>query len=246
MNLLCLMPTYGRRWQMLENSLACFTSQGYPCASRGLLIYDDLGTLRRVVNLQTGISLMVTGRREPSISHKYEKMREVAGDWPDVFAVWDDDDIYLPHHLESVASAVSDGFEWCKPSRILSTYGCRPGETIEESAAGRFHGSIAVTRRLLERVGGWPLTTRADFDQQMIRRLTEAAPCGDTLDYGPISYVYRWQDSGGGHCSGLMRSPDNEDWYARYQPDSRELIDNLLPRYDGITSQILSARGFVR
>jgi hypothetical protein len=54
----------------------------------------------------------------------------------------------------------------------LSNY---PGRVVEEPAQGRFHGSIGFRRSLCERIGGWPETLRADFDQQMLARLKEHA-----------------------------------------------------------------------
>ena len=42
------------------------------------------------------------------------------------------------------------------------------GTIQEEDATGRFHASLAFTRQAFEQVGGWPLTLRGDFDQQLI------------------------------------------------------------------------------
>lgn len=243
MKILCLMPTYGRRRELLENSLACFASQTHE--EKQLWIFDDLGTLENCSRVPSGVSVISKPQREASIADKYNVMLEIAaryGTSYDAVAVWDDDDAYLPDYLTGHAEALSRG-EWSQPPVIRSTYGCRPGQTIIEPSAGRFHGSIAIRRELLEQLGGWVPTKRADFDQQMLAALAAHSPRAEV--HGWPQYVYRWQDSGGGHCSGLMRSPDNEDWYDRYQPDSRESIGELESRFDPVTIAIVRQRSCV-
>jgi hypothetical protein len=56
--------------------------------------------------------------------------------------VWEDDDVYLPHHISSHVAAMK-GHLWCKPSKVLSDY---TGEIQKEAAAGRLHLSIVMTR----------------------------------------------------------------------------------------------------
>lgn len=236
MNLLCLCPTYGRHRSLLENTLACFDAQDYPAEKRRLALYDDLGTLRGTT-VPSGIAKIATDRRARSIGAKYNDLLRVFPEY-DAYVVWDDDDVYLPWHLSAHAAVLANR-RWSKPSTIFSTYGQPVGGTITERSAGRFHGSIAVRWDMLTTdVLGWADTRRADFDQQMIGRLEAVEPPGDPCLIAPPSYIYRWQDSGGGHCSGLMRSPENEDWYDRYQPDNREPIVELRPRFDGVTGEI--------
>jgi hypothetical protein len=109
----------------------------------------------------------------------------------------------------------------------------------------------------LERVGGWVQTKRADFDQQMIARLRADEEPGDPCTFrllgvpvlgDPLEstqqivspgYVYRWQSTGSGHCSGLTRSPESEDWYDRFQPDNHEAVDFLKPRFDDDSQRIM-------
>ena len=53
-----------------------------------------------------------------------------------ILMVWEDDDIYLPHHISSHVTAM-EGHLWSKPSKVLSDYS---GQIQEEDATGR-HGS---------------------------------------------------------------------------------------------------------
>ena len=61
-----------------------------------------------------------------------------------------------------------EGRLWSKPSFVLRSYIGRP---TQNDANGRFHASLAFRREIFDRIGGWPLTKRGDFDQQLIARL---------------------------------------------------------------------------
>lgn len=226
MNILCLMPTYGRTAALLNNSIACFEAQTYPY--KHLLIYDDLGILEKTVCRTPNVSIMSSNIRSPSLGEKYNEMLQYAEDAElpyKVVAVWDDDDIYLPNHLTyHMETLVLGSAKWSKPKNIISAYFTPPKE---EDASGRFHGSIAIWKNTLRMVNGWINTTRATFDQEMLQKLTTYAPASPTL--GTPQYVYRWQTSQAGHCSGLMGDPD---WYYKYQPDSRLPIPVLEAQFD--------------
>ncbi len=61
-----------------------------------------------------------------------------------------------------------------------------------ESTAGRFHAALAAHRAVLEEIGGWPATSRADFDQQLLARLGQVNPPGDPCAFATLGYVFRW------------------------------------------------------
>jgi glycosyltransferase involved in cell wall biosynthesis len=228
------MPTYGRRAELLANSLACFESQSHQ--DRLLVIYDDLGTLQGCRINMPGVLVISTKHRAQSVGAKYNTMVDYLIDQQipfDAIAVYDDDDIYLPNYLASHAQALASHF-WSKPSQIISAYHQPPAV---ESGAGRFHGSVALWRdyaNYLSRLHGqtWIETTRATFDQEFIARCADRGVPGDPCQFAEPQYVYRWQTTGAGHCSGLM---GREDWYERYQPDSREPIAELTPIFDADT-----------
>ena len=236
MKMLCLMPTYGRRASLLENSIQLFLDQNHP--NKQLLVYDDLGTLQNTGYYHPDVFIISSPIREASIGAKYNTMMaSIATLEPDAVVVWDDDDVYLPHHL-SVHASVLEKHQWSKPSTITSAYFSPPRK---EEAKGRFHGSIAIRvdfLQYLQEITGsmWIDTKRATFDQEMLQKLSHHSPPGDPCSIRPPSYVYRWQTSGGGHCSGGMGDPN---WYDKYRPDSIEPIPSLNPHYDEDTIRIL-------
>ena len=99
---------------------------------------------------------------------------------------------------------------WSKPSTVLSDY---TGEIQEEDAIGRFHASLAFTRKAFEQVGGWPLSLRGDFDQQLIARLNSVGIPGDPCQLHAPAYVFRWGSTGAYHGQASMLGPADESWY---------------------------------
>jgi hypothetical protein len=227
-----LCPTYNHP-ELLANSVALWEAQDYPAERRLLLILDDGGSFAA----QSGATwrLLCSPSRSPSLPAKYNHLAAYGAD-ADAYVVWEDDDIYLPGYISAHARTFAD-CELSKPAVVLSDY---PGQLVEEPAAGRFHSSLGFRRELLERIGGWPETKRADFDQQIIARLQhEARSAGDPFDGGPIEYVYRWH-TGAHHGQSYMRAPDDVDWYDRAGGQMPPHIGKLTPRLDERTKRILA------
>ena len=244
-----LCPTY-RKPDCLRNSLACWFAQDYPRDRCELLIHDSANQFAN----QSGESWKLTTlrTRPPSLPAKYNAMIAAADPRTDLFVVWDDDDVYLPHHLASHVAALVPPFgddtldaihcrqQWSKPREVLSTY---TGQPLIERAAGRFHGSIAIGADLLRLIGGWPLTLRADFDQQIIATLHRARVPADPINIAPPSYVFRWGSTGVYHSQHVMRDPADETWYARvsdisHQRDSEPIL--LTPNMDTETARLVA------
>ena len=210
----CLCPTY-RRPNLLENSIACFLAQDYPADRRELIVLDDAGELQN----QTGDGWQIISipRRFRSLPEKFNALAGLAKG--EIIVVWEDDDIYLPHHISGHVAAM-EGHLWSKPSIVLSDYS---GQNAEEDATGRFHASLAFTRKAFEQVLGWPLTLRGDFDQQLIASLNGLGCPGDPCVNGNPSYIFRWGSTGEYHGQGFMQGPEDEGWYAR--------LDSLIPQH---------------
>lgn len=148
------------------------------------------------------------------------------------------------------------GGDWSQPESVYSTY---TGKVAAEDSRGRFHGSLAMRSEFLKRIGGWtgvmPAGSdvgavgdgggnsrdvkRADFDQRMIAACAASGKRGHYSMVNGPGYVYRWGDSGATHCSGMMTSPDNRDWYDKVRPCERvEQMVDLEPRFDSRTVEI--------
>jgi hypothetical protein len=93
---------------------------------------------------------------------------------------------------------------------------CRQLESLtQEDATGRFHASLAFRREIFDRIGGWPLTKRGDFDQQLIARLNAIEAPGDPCQFADPSYIFRWGQTNAYHGQAFMQGPEDEGWYDR-------------------------------
>lgn len=127
---------------------------------------------------------------------------------------------------------------YSKPSSVMSDY---TGQIRTENATGRFHASIGFTRYLFDKVGGWPNTKRADFDQQFMSILAQnATAIADPCEIGPPSYCFRFGSTGHYHGQSFMKSPADENWMDRIprRPGNRSLM--LYPQMDDQTKSIYS------
>lgn len=236
-----LCPTF-RRPELLANSVALWERQRLlPGDTAELIILDDGGTFAD----QRGPNWRIVSAydRYLSLPDKYNALAAIASPASEAFLVWEDDDTYLPGYISAHINCLRRA-ELSKPRYVLSDY---PGELVSESAAGRFHSTLGFRRELFERVGGWPATRRADFDQQFIARLEAAArTIGDPFSGAPVCnspFIYRWH-TGAPHGQSTMRSGDDESWYDR----AANLLPAtpggqvILPRLDDRTRELVSRR----
>lgn len=227
----CLCPTY-RRPDLLENAIACFERQDYPADRRWLVVMDDSGELANVY--EEGWSLWLTFRRFGSLCEKYNAMARAFSDpnATDIYMVWEDDDVYFPNHISAHVDAyVKAGAigkpAWSKPPYVWTTHPHRFNRSPwVENAAGRFHGSISLTREMFDAVGGWPNTKAPNFDQQFMANM--AAIAEPLKPQAPWSYVFRWQDTNAYHGQAF-----GDDWWDRIPfmttPQPRDVI---VPKLD--------------
>jgi hypothetical protein len=152
---------------------------------------------------------------------------------------YEDDDIFLPHHLSGIAT-VSLGpsvKQFFIPESVFSTYNCKLGDAKQEGSDGRFHSSWAYSLALWNHIGGYPTTTRLDFDQQMNGVCRREADVVSRYNSYP-SYVYRW---GRGPWNGSQVGESNwrkfwEELGKQYAPP----IEKLNPDFDEETRMIYS------
>ncbi len=239
-----IMPVF-RRVAAARNAVACFLHQTLPAdwAAR-LFVIDDGDTFVSIKTASTpthGVSLWRTPQRFPSLPAKYNRaLAAILDDYqPDLAALFDDDDVYLPWHLGVHIEALRGKRRaWSKPSLVLSDYS---GTPRQEVAAGRFHGSIAFTADITTR---WDETAGPDFDQRFMAALgAECGPAVDPLEICPNpSYLFRWH-TGSYHGQWWMSEGGNV-WYdrvAEHVPDPPRA--ELAAEFDEFTRSFMQQRG---
>ncbi len=227
MKIACLCPTYGRP-ELLASSIAQFQAQTHP--DKRLYILDDGGQYAYAVN--DDYELISLKARFNSLPQKYDALAAMAADWkPDAIAMWDDDDIYLPHHLSSIAARLNGEYQWTAPVVVWSTY---PGHPVIEDAVGRFWASCAIRWQAFKDVGGVPLTLRADFDQMFLGNCQKkfGPPVSLASNAKDATFVFRWADTLAPHAQHFLRSPDDETWYDRMRQTNLPYVGEIVPKLD--------------
>jgi hypothetical protein len=185
-----------------------------------------------------------------TLSQKYNFLASAAFELYDAdsIAVWEDDDIYGPFYLEYHARALqrkTDGWSHC--NFILEPD--KEGRPVP--AGGRHpHGHIGMSRKIYERVGGWPATAEPNYDFQLLARLRDVEPPQDPGFFGTTQHYFRWASSGEPHGQAYIKSQTDTDWLARAQaaisvkhgPVKRKPL--LVPELDTETKEIFRSSSF--
>ncbi|GAB6165625.1 hypothetical protein JCM19992_16250 [Thermostilla marina] len=231
-----LCPTY-RRVRTVPTALACFLMQRVPADwSVRLYLFDDSGSLEPCEGIAWSIES--TAERAPSLPAKYNRMvRDARARFGpvDAWILFDDDDLYLPEHVAGHLRAFERGAAWSKPSLVWTTY----GGLHTENAAGRFHGSIALSNGAVEAVGGWIESDRETFDQEFLAALEAlVGPPAEPPTASP-QYVFRWNTG----CWHAQHAMGRADWY-RHVERLAEPVEGpfrILPRLDPQAASIFRA-----
>ncbi len=230
-------PTY-KRPALLANAVACWEAQDYPLERRELIILDDAGQF----DTQHGPGWFLASRSErfPSLWQKFDAL--VGMTQGEIIVVWEDDDVYLPHHLSAIAAAFerqrsrepdpsSAPMQILMPGRIYCNSWLPHGQVKEETQTIGHHGSWAYTRSLYQACGGYPADIgRLEGDTLLGQALRRHGEVVTYANAGP-TYVYRWDPGAHPHAS-----ERGEDGFAALWQDLGRLplerVGKLEPRFD--------------
>lgn len=199
----CLCPTWNRP-QLLNEVVECFLRQDYPADKRELIILDDAGQYDTSI-VPDGVKLVSIPYRFRSLGHKRNATAALISSQSEAIAVWDDDDIYLPHTLRAHDAALGKA-EISVPGKVLIDNG---GPLSLRNQQFLFHGGWAFTIDVLDRVGGYPCVDDGSEDQKLMGRWRACEiPIADSTESCPPYYIYRWAGSGCSHISATGKRPE--------------------------------------
>lgn len=196
---MCL--TYGRRQKLIDEALYSFLVQDYPGGKELLLLNDFSHQIIRFSHPEvTVVNLPVKFR---TLGEK--RNAAVALCRHDLLAVWDDDDIYLPHRLRFSVGMYDRQRRFFKPSRAFLFNDGR----LSGPVSGGFHGGGMWHRSLFDEVGGYRHIGSGE-DQDIERRFEEVIGREKSLDHiapEDIFYLYRWRGTHSYHVSAFGKAP---------------------------------------
>jgi hypothetical protein len=193
------------RPKRLGHLIWCFQQQTHE--NRVLVILDDAGQYDDTEGDRW--RLVSRSERFPTLGDKRNAATKLLPDDVEAVAVWDDDDLYLPHALAASANALQDA-DWSCPSLVL--HPTEDGKMQMHLTGGLFHGGWAYRREMFDRVGGYPAIDNGE-DQGLLARLKRAgAKIADPLlmrenvpaikPFYVFPWEYNWTSDGPHHISG--------------------------------------------
>ncbi len=194
---------------LLEEAVFSFLNQDYGGAKE-LLILNDF-TPQRIVFSHPEVTVVNVAARFPSLGEK--RNAGVALCRHDLIAVWDDDDIYLPHRLSLSASRYDSRRRFFKPARSFTL----SDGVLSGPKHNVFHSSSLYHRSLFEEVGGYPHIWSGEDQgiEAKFRALIGGRLADDSLAQSEAFYMYRWGGTNSYHVSAFGRGVDNAMEHAR-------------------------------
>ena len=212
----CLMGTHGR-CSVASEALSCFLLQSVK-EQASLLIYNQHPVPLSFDHPR--VRVVNEAPPEGSLRFIRQRMIELANPAADFIHWWDDDDLYLPWHLEDCLTHVGENVAW-KPAE---SWVCERNASfaLDEN---RFEGSWLFRSEYLRSA---PLHTHPDYTDHPVMLQTEEADRLATTDLGGrTSYIYRW-DMGTEHVSDYGDGGD-EDFQRRNIESWRRRSNDIPP-----------------
>lgn len=237
----CLMGTYGRN-SLATEALACFLQQT-AIDDAMLLVYNQ----HPVPLTFDHPRVRIVNETPPPQRLRYirRRMVELAGDDVEFYKYWDDDDLYLPWHLEDCLNGIGSSPAWKPRSSWRSdrnTVFSLDRNRFEASWLMRADAVRAVDVDDLPHLNNDPFFEAAENNRWVIE--------GDLGDF--TSYIWRW-DTGTEHMSGYTpgtpekQAQNVEGWRNRstdVRADGAFIPADLWPRWQaflaGIQDQVTS------
>lgn len=179
----CICATYGRP-SHLEEAIACFLNQTYP--NKELIILNSLPDQELRFD-HPQVKIINLSRRPATLGEcRNMAIQQCSGEW---LVTWDDDDIYLPNHLQNFAAALDSGDGWV---RLTKQFYCEAWK-IKKIVDGTFN-VVAIAKRAWLAVGGYNSQNSGE-DRQFCGKVTARFSGKEVhVQNDAISFLYGWDN----------------------------------------------------
>ncbi|HLK67476.1 MAG TPA: glycosyltransferase family A protein [Bryobacteraceae bacterium] len=197
----CVCVTYGRPQRILEEAVYSFLQQDYG-GSKELLILNDFSR-QTIVFDHPEVTVINAPARFASLGEKRNAAAALCR--YDFQAVWDDDDIFLPHRLTFSMSRYDPARRFFKARQafVLNR------DLLIGPKTWGFHSAALWHRSLFEEAGLYAaIDSGEDHDLEMrFKAIVGPGLYYDCIEPGEIYYIYRWAGTGSFHLSAFGRGP---------------------------------------
>lgn len=204
----CLCPTYGR-FSLLQDSLKCFIEQTWD--NKKLLVLNDAPESFSCE--EKGVEVINSEERFETLGRKRQALLEMADS--KYVAQWDDDDVYLPWHLEEAMRRIESG-KMVKPKRAFYIRGDKDGRLAWQGLTRNWLEAMTVfDREAAMALGGY--TDKVSGQTiRMVNRFKNNN-CYEEYDPNPApSFIFRFADN---HFHIQGGDKDEHERFARENTD---------------------------
>lgn len=185
--------TYGRPPRLVEESIESFLRQDYE-GERELIVLNDFDRQTFTYNGDERVRIFNNTSRIMPLGRKFNTAISLCNG--EIIMPWDDDDIFLPHRMTLTVERMKNDF-----FHSYNAWFYDGGDTVKQ-AENYFMCNMAVSRDLLEEVGGYDERDVSSIDVSILTRLKEVSGTeSQPLSNEEIFYIYRW-NTGSYHGSG--------------------------------------------
>lgn len=172
---ICVCCCTYKRPQSLAYVVRCFERQTH--ADRSMVILDDAGQYDPQVGDDGRWEIVSVRRRFRTLGEKRNACAALAPPDAEAIAVWDDDDLYLPHALAASAVALENA-DWCRPSVVLIPR--KDWSFNMHATGGLYHAGMVFRRGAVDLAGGYPPLSGPEdqglFSKLVVNKARQADP----------------------------------------------------------------------
>jgi glycosyltransferase involved in cell wall biosynthesis len=182
----CLCPTYGRV-HTLREAVHSFLMQDYKGAKE-LVILNDFSD-QEIVFDHPEVKVVNYGQRIKPLGKKFNETASLASG--DVYLVWEDDDIYLPHRISYSVENMKKGlFHTGKGYFEESKYKIIRSQNL-------FHANLALHKGIFWSINGYSMVDWCGIDTILFDDLSRRyGQFTCDIPDSDVFYIYRWSTTG--------------------------------------------------
>ena len=235
----CGCPTFGRPMRLLNEAVESFLVQDY-AGEKELIILNDCNLIKLKYD-HPNVKIVNHPTRYKSLGHKFNAMMGI-GEY-DVWAYWNDDDIYLPHAISTAIENMVN-HEFYVPSARFFVLGNKIVR-INLQALG---SPWVTTHKFWKILNGYKNNIIGiDYDFCSRGRQKISQWTNDGMNPRHIYFMYRW-GTGSYHASSMGPTPEHYDNIGKkifdtVEAGTYEIEPNWDNNYVGMVSEYLQDGG---
>lgn len=199
----CMCLTFARPKIVLEEAIYSFLQQDYK-GPKELIVLNDFEQ-QTIKFDHPEVKIINIPKRFKTVGEKRNACAALST--YNMLAVWDDDDIYLPHRLSFSVQMYDEKKRYFKPSKAwMMSDGILTGPK-----SNLYHSSGIWHRSLFDEVGGYAhMGSGQDMEIELKYEKLIPHKNYNNIKNEEIFYIYRWGGTGSYHLSGFGTDKANQ------------------------------------